>query len=179
MGSRLLPRHGYVSFLSIPTPEDDGQQTTPSSHTGNHVLHSEYQTDTDPSWHSQNGIGAFILQCKRLDFYYCNHAGSSRGMNNFLSSSLLTRFTAQYPQTEFRISPRPAKHPVLRAYYVNGREKAVCVRNLEKEQVESMAEYLVGNSGNKVKKVGSRKVLSSNPNVRGIWSPMHGGIKSI
>ncbi len=28
----------------------------------------------------QNGVGAFILQCKRLDFHYCDWAGSSRGM---------------------------------------------------------------------------------------------------
>jgi large subunit ribosomal protein L43 len=28
----------------------------------------------------QNGVGAFILQCKRLDFHYCNYGGSSRGM---------------------------------------------------------------------------------------------------
>jgi large subunit ribosomal protein L43 len=29
---------------------------------------------------AQNGVGAFILQCKRLDFHYCDWAGSSRGM---------------------------------------------------------------------------------------------------
>lgn len=28
----------------------------------------------------QNGVGAFILQCKRLDFHYCDWAGSSKGM---------------------------------------------------------------------------------------------------
>ncbi|KAK5047149.1 hypothetical protein LTR84_007092 [Exophiala bonariae] len=129
---------------------------------------------------ARNGVGAFILQCKRLDIHYCNHGGSSRGTNAFLTSPLLSRFTAQYPGTEFRISPRPTRHPVLKAYYINGREKAVCVRNLEKEQVRDMAEYLVGNSGAKVKKItGGRKVVSGNESVRGIWSPMHGGIKSI
>jgi len=30
----------------------------------------------------QNGVGAFILQCKRLDFHYCDWAGSSRGMKS-------------------------------------------------------------------------------------------------
>ena len=29
---------------------------------------------------SQNGVGAFVLQCKRLDFHYCDAGGSSRGM---------------------------------------------------------------------------------------------------
>ncbi|KEF53523.1 uncharacterized protein A1O9_10498 [Exophiala aquamarina CBS 119918] len=128
---------------------------------------------------ARNGVGAFILQCRRLDLHYCNQGGSSEGMKSFLSSPMLARFTAQYPQTEFRVSPRPTKHPVMRAYYINGREKSVCVRNLEKEQIRSMAEYLVSNSGNKVKKVGSRKVISSNVNVRGIWSPLHGGIKAV
>lgn len=28
----------------------------------------------------QNGVGAFILPCKRMDFHYCDWAGSSRGM---------------------------------------------------------------------------------------------------
>lgn len=28
----------------------------------------------------QNGVGAFILQCKRLDFHYCDWSGSSRGI---------------------------------------------------------------------------------------------------
>ena len=29
---------------------------------------------------SQNGVGAFILQCKRLEFHYCDHWSSSKGM---------------------------------------------------------------------------------------------------
>lgn len=29
---------------------------------------------------SQNGVGAFILQCKKMDFHYCDWAGSSKGM---------------------------------------------------------------------------------------------------
>lgn len=28
----------------------------------------------------QNGVGAFILQCKKMDFHYCDWAGSSKGM---------------------------------------------------------------------------------------------------
>lgn len=28
----------------------------------------------------QNGVGAFILQCKRLDFHYSDWAGSSTGL---------------------------------------------------------------------------------------------------
>lgn len=28
----------------------------------------------------QNGLGAFILQCRKMDFHFCDWAGSSRGM---------------------------------------------------------------------------------------------------
>lgn len=28
----------------------------------------------------QNGVGAFVLQCKRMEFHYCDWAGSSVGM---------------------------------------------------------------------------------------------------
>ena len=39
---------------------------------------------------SQNGVGAFILPCKRLDFHYCDWAGSSRGMVYvFLSAKIV------------------------------------------------------------------------------------------
>lgn len=50
----------------------------------------------------QNGVGAFILQCKRIDFHYCDWAGSSKGMKYAEShaSSLyypLTIFFQQLP----------------------------------------------------------------------------------
>ncbi|EXJ84078.1 hypothetical protein A1O3_04745 [Capronia epimyces CBS 606.96] len=128
---------------------------------------------------AQNGLGAFILQCKRIDFHYCDWAGSSRGMKSFLTSPLLAQFTSRYPGVEFRVSPRPNKHPILKAYYINGREKAVCVRNLEREQILKKADFLVANSGKKNELIRGKTVVSQNENVRGIWSPMHGGIKSI
>jgi large subunit ribosomal protein L43 len=28
----------------------------------------------------QNGVGAFVLQCKQMNFHYCDWAGSSKGM---------------------------------------------------------------------------------------------------
>jgi large subunit ribosomal protein L43 len=100
-------------------------------------------------------------------------------MNAFLQSPLLSQFTSKYPGTEFRVSPRPNKHPIIKAYYINGREKAVCVRNLEKEQILQKVEFLVTNSGRKNELIRGKNVVSTNDNVRGIWSPMHGGIKSI
>ena len=97
----------------------------------------------------------------------------------FLKSHLLPAFSKANPQIEIRISPRPRKHPVITGHYINGREKAICVRNLEKEQVLQKAELLMQASGEKNKKIRGRNVLSENENVRGIWSPYHGGIKNV
>ena len=48
---------------------------------------------TSPSCFSeQNGVGAFILQCKRMDFHYCDWAGSSKGMKY-----VLTRLSSPWP----------------------------------------------------------------------------------
>uniref|UniRef100_A0A8H7NB29 Large ribosomal subunit protein mL43 n=1 Tax=Bionectria ochroleuca TaxID=29856 RepID=A0A8H7NB29_BIOOC len=62
----------------------------------------------------KNGLGAFILQCKKLEFHYCDWAGSSKGMNGFIKS-LLPKFAAANPQVEFSISPDPASTPSLPA----------------------------------------------------------------
>ncbi|TAQ84619.1 hypothetical protein B7494_g7050 [Chlorociboria aeruginascens] len=121
----------------------------------------------------QNGVGAFILQCKRLDFHYCDWAGSSKGMNSFLKNAL-SKFAAANPQIEMTVSPRPRKHPVIIGHYINGREKAICVRNLQKEQILKKAELLRDASGEKLRKV-TKPIKSINESVRGVWSPYHGG----
>ncbi|PNS19361.1 hypothetical protein CAC42_2538 [Sphaceloma murrayae] len=120
---------------------------------------------------SQNGVGAFILQCKQLNFHYCNFGGSSKGMKSFLTHSL-GQFAKANPSIEINISPRPNKHPVIIGKYMNGREKAVCVRNLEKDQVLQKANLLRAANGEKLKKV-TKPVKSLNESVRGIWDPFH------
>ncbi|MCJ1402011.1 39S ribosomal protein L51, mitochondrial [Xylographa trunciseda] len=142
---------------------------------------------------ARNGVGAFILQCKRLDFHYCDWAGSSKGMNQFLTHTL-PAFSASAPGTEIHISPRPRAHPVIRAHYIapspsspstfappvrasaaNTVTKAICVRNLSKEQILRKAELLRDGNGAKNRRVtGGRVVRSENEGVRGVWSPMHG-----
>ncbi|KAK4173482.1 thioredoxin-like protein [Triangularia setosa] len=120
----------------------------------------------------RNGVGAFILQCKRIDLHYCDWAGSSRGMNGFIKS-LLPKFAAAHPQIEFTVSPRPAKHPVAIGHYINGRSKPICVRNMEPYEILKKLELLRDASGEKLKKV-TKPVRSINESVRGIWSPYHG-----
>ncbi|KAF2087874.1 hypothetical protein K490DRAFT_73363 [Saccharata proteae CBS 121410] len=121
----------------------------------------------------QNGVGAFILQCKRLEFHYCDWMGSSKGMNSFLRHSLAS-FARANPAIEITVSPRPNKNPVIKGHYINGRTKAICVRKLEKEQILQKAELLRDASGAKNKRVTTKPVTSLNESVRGIWSPFHG-----
>jgi len=95
--------------------------------------------------------------------------------SSFLRNSLKAFATAN-PQVEINVSPRPRKHPVIIAHYVNGRSKAICVRNLQKEQILQKAELLRDASGEKLKRV-TKPVQSINDSVRGIWSPFaKGGI---
>ncbi|KAI9733177.1 MAG: 39S ribosomal protein L51, mitochondrial [Claussenomyces sp. TS43310] len=120
----------------------------------------------------QNGVGAFILQCKRLDFHYCDWAGSSKGMNSFLRHNLQS-FAAKNPQIEITISPRPRKHPVIKGTYINGREKAICVKGLQPAQILAKAVLLRDASGEKLRR-DTKPVKSINESVRGVWSPYHG-----
>lgn len=92
-------------------------------------------------------------------------------MNAFIKNSLPS-FARANPQIEITVSPRPRKHPVVRGHYINGKERSVCVRNLEKEQILEKTEFLRDASGEKNKRT-NKKVMSLNESVRGIWSPFH------
>ena len=60
---------------------------------------------------------------------------------------------------------------------MNGREKAVCVRNMTPREILGKAELLKAASGEKLKKenrAGRRVVTSMRESVRGVWDPFHG-----
>ncbi|KAI1099161.1 thioredoxin-like protein [Jackrogersella minutella] len=120
----------------------------------------------------QNGIGAFILQCRKIDVHYCDYSGSSRGMNSFIKSQL-SKFAASNPQIEFAVSPRPRKHPVLIGHYINGKQNSICVKNMDSLQILNKMQLLRNASGEKNKKL-NKPVTSINDSVRGVWSPYHG-----
>jgi len=98
-------------------------------------------------------------------------------MNAFLQHTLPT-FATENPQIEIRVSPRPHRHPVIKGHYINGREKVICVRNMEKEQILQKVNLLKEANGEKLKRV-KKPVSSTNESVRGIWSPYHGDIRTV
>lgn len=79
------------------------------------------------------------------------------------------------------MSPVPNKHPVLKAHFIGGRIKAVCVKNMTVHEIKKRMEGLLENSsGNKLKRLGAKKVVSERAEgVRGMWSALHGGLKRI
>lgn len=85
----------------------------------------------------------------------------------------LQKFAAENPQIEFTVSPRPSRHPLIVGHYITGRERAICVRNLDANQILKKVELLRDATGEKNKKF-SKPVSSINESVRGVWSPYHG-----
>ncbi|KAI9228386.1 MAG: thioredoxin-like protein [Piptocephalis tieghemiana] len=118
----------------------------------------------------KNGVGAFVLQCRKMVFHYCERSGSSAGMRDYLTRQLVP-FARSLPQVEVVVSPRPSKHPCIRGFYLNGQEKTVCVRGKTATEVGEYAKMLRDTSGERVRDLRKVPVLSDTPSVRGIWNP--------
>lgn len=119
----------------------------------------------------------FNLDARRVSLRRIGHTDGKSGCSSFLKYDL-PAFAKANPQIEIRVSPRPNKHPVVKGHYINGRLKAVCVRNMEKAQILKKANLLKEASGEKLKRT-KKPVTSLNESVRGIWSPYHGDLKMV
>jgi len=93
-------------------------------------------------------------------------------ISSFLRARL-AQFATENPQIEISVSPRPNKHPVIRAHYINGQERSICVRNLDNNQILEKTHLLRDSNGQKNKRF-KKPVTSLNESVRGVWSPFHG-----
>ncbi|AMD18815.1 HBL087Wp [Eremothecium sinecaudum] len=121
----------------------------------------------------RNGLGAFLFPCKKITFQYCNWGGSSQGMRDFLTSKRLTKWAERYPEIQFEVVKKSG-HPVIKGFYTNGRDKAICVRNLNIDNIENKLHLIRDSSGEQLRhRVTNDFVDSMNNSVRGIWSPMH------
>ncbi|SCV04440.1 LANO_0G10220g1_1 [Lachancea nothofagi CBS 11611] len=122
---------------------------------------------------ARNGVGAYIFPCKKIVLQYCNWGGSSQGMRDFLSSKRLDLLASKHPDIEFNVLKKSG-HPMVRAHYTNGREKVICVRSLNVDNVENKLKLLRDSSGEVLHhRVAKDYVESLNSSVRGVWSPLH------
>lgn len=118
----------------------------------------------------RNGVGAFVLPCKRITLQFDKCGGSSKGLRDFLKKRL-DQYASSNPKIEFKIVEK-AGHPVIKGEYINGREKAICIRNLNIDNVQNKLNLLRESSGEQLRHTKS-KVESLNESIRGIWSPLH------
>ncbi|KAJ1960549.1 39S ribosomal protein L51, mitochondrial [Dipsacomyces acuminosporus] len=119
----------------------------------------------------KNGVGQFVFPCRKLVFNYCERSGSSKSMMEYLQTQAI-HFAKQNPQIEVVVQPRPSKHPIIRAFYTNGRQKTKCVRRCSTEEIPEVVKSLRDHSGHKLLRW-NRYVISDTPSVRGIYSPFH------
>ncbi|KAG5356851.1 54S ribosomal protein L51 [Yarrowia sp. C11] len=117
-----------------------------------------------------NGVGNFVLQCKKVTFRYCNWGGSSEGMRQYLDKNL-QKIAAQNPEIEF-VAVKDIGHPFIRGEFVNGAEKTICCKNKHPRFIDGKFEMLKSTDGAPRKQMKS-PVESINESVRGIWSPYH------
>jgi large subunit ribosomal protein L43 len=97
--------------------------------------------------------------------------GSSQGLREYIETrgSELVRTN---PQFIVEIRKHRGHHPVLRGEYLNGRDKVICVKNANIEDIETQIQLLRNTNGKKIKKVADVQTKLST--IQGLWHPfMH------
>jgi large subunit ribosomal protein L43 len=97
--------------------------------------------------------------------------GSSRGMREYIEKRV-PELIQKNPQIVTEIKEHRGHHPLIRGEYLNGREKVICLRNLDTDAIEAQVQLLRNTNGKKIKKVAD--VQTKCPTIQGIWNPfMH------
>lgn len=119
----------------------------------------------------RNGVGSFILQCKKITLQYCNWGGSSQGMRELLVKQL-KQIAAENPKIEFVVQQKSG-HPLITGEYVSGNKKFVTARNLPPHEILRKIALVRDSSGKPQLQKNKYPVKSVNESVRGVWSPVH------
>ncbi|KAJ7139592.1 thioredoxin-like protein [Mycena epipterygia] len=119
-----------------------------------------------------NGHVAFIPQIRKLVFEYCNDWPTSANTRTFIKRDLIP-FARNNPHVEIVVKQRNRKEPIVRGFYVNGRDKVIALNKLEVTGIQKKLELLLDSSGLKIKPLKRRTVESTTEAARGIWSGLH------
>ncbi|KAJ1951358.1 39S ribosomal protein L51, mitochondrial [Linderina macrospora] len=119
----------------------------------------------------KNGVGAFVFPCRKMVFNYCERSGSSNSFKDYLQGAAV-KFAKENPQIEVVVQPRPSRHPIIRAFYTNGAQKAKCLRKVKSDDIPEVVKSLRDHAGYKLRRW-NKYVISDTPSVRGIFSPFH------
>ncbi|KAF8528049.1 thioredoxin-like protein [Hysterangium stoloniferum] len=119
-----------------------------------------------------NGHASFIPQIRKIVVEYCDYWPSSANTRSFLMKRI-EQFAKEHPHVEFIVKQRNYKQPIVRGFYLNGREKVVPLNGFETTMIHQKVQLLLDSSGAKIKPLKNRTVESSTESPRGIWSGLH------
>lgn len=119
-----------------------------------------------------NGHTAFIPHIRKLVFEYCDKWPSSANARTYLLNQLQP-LARSNPHVEVVVKQRNHKEPVIRGFYINGRDKVVPLNGLEVTGIAKKVDLLLDSSGAKIKPLKRRTVESTAEAARGIWSGLH------
>jgi len=123
------------------------------------------------SLYSKPGHAVFIPQLRKLVFEYCDVWTSNTHARAYLLNNI-EKLAVANPHVEIVLQKRPFKHPIVRGYYLNGRDKVIALNGLQPTAIGEKIKLLLDSSGAKIKPL-KKPVESTTESVRGIWSGMH------
>eukprot|EP01138_Halocafeteria_seosinensis_P007235 gb/GECG01007398.1/.p1 GENE.gb/GECG01007398.1/~~gb/GECG01007398.1/.p1 ORF type:complete len:127 (+),score=13.79 gb/GECG01007398.1/:1-381(+) len=108
-----------------------------------------------------------VWQLEHLLVRYCKHSGSSQGIRQYIGNGLV-EFARENPQVKIETENASNKHPLVKGQYVNGRTKAIEVKNKNSKDIARQVQYLRDSSGRKLRHV-TYRVSSKHPSIQGVW----------
>ncbi|GES95961.1 methylmalonyl-CoA epimerase, mitochondrial [Rhizophagus clarus] len=71
------------------------------------------------------------------------------------------------PQIEIVVTPRPSKHPIVTGTYMNLKQKQICVKNKNPDEIAEIVQLIRDNTGVSTKKRFKKPVISTTKSIRG------------
>ncbi|KAL4259455.1 Large ribosomal subunit protein mL43 [Pleurotus pulmonarius] len=119
-----------------------------------------------------NGHSIFIPQVRKLVFEFCDKWPSSANTRTYLLNHL-EDLARENPHVEVVVKQRNQNEPIVRGFYLNGRDKVIPLNEFEVTGIQKKVQLLLDSSGAKIKSLKRSTVESTTEAARGIWSGLH------